>query len=406
MAAAAVTNATRTEQRKKGKKRNREEEGDDTAAALEAPPAPAAGGGLTKEQRREELQRFIQTNRNQNTSAAYLSAWRQFERWTLTVENKTRRAEDAVDLARPQEEDVAAYMRYLVTVKCSPMTSVAMAMAGIADRVRFVTTEDYHPCRGRLVDAMRNTLTPMATASQQKQEMAWPMLKRIAELAAITAKGTAEAAAAAGGAMRHVALRDRCMFMLAYHAFLRASEVVRLKRGDITFTMEEVDGVRMTVMRVHVDRMAKNDKERKGHDRLVGERAPEDPLCMVRCMEEYLAGTNDVPGGAPLFMTEAGAKMSGDTPNGRLKVWLRALHLPETDVSTYGFHSLRAGAATEAARAGVHERHIKLHGNWKSDAVRVYIRPDVSDRLRVSGALGGGPGQARKPMQGAKAGAE
>lgn len=361
------------------------------------PAVPAGSGAVTKEQRREELRHFIQTNRNQNTSAAYASSWRQFEQWVLTVENGTRAAEDKVDLARPEEEDVAAYMRYMVTVKRSPMASVATALAGIADRVRFDVTDAYHPCRGKLVDAMKATLTPMAAASHQKQEMTWSLLERIAEMAAATAAGTAEAAAA-GGAMRHVALRDRCMFLLAYHAFLRASEVVRMKRADVTFTAEEVDGKSVRVMRVHVDRMAKNDQERKGHERLVGERDPGEPLCMVRCMVEYLEETKGRPDTAPLFPTEAGAAMSGDTPNGRLKVWLRELHLPEAElnVAAYGFHSLRAGGATEAARAGVQERHIKQHGNWKSDAYRVYIRPSTDDRLKVSAALGAGAGDRKK----------
>ena len=58
------------------------------------------------------------------------------------------------------------------------------------------------------------------------------------------------------------------------------------------------------------------------------------------------------------------------------------------DDKDYGFHSLRAGAATASAKAGVPEDQIKLHGNWKSDAVKAYIRPDEEDRLRASNALG------------------
>ena len=58
------------------------------------------------------------------------------------------------------------------------------------------------------------------------------------------------------------------------------------------------------------------------------------------------------------------------------------------DVDNYGFHSLRAGGATEAARAGVDERYIKAHGNWKSDAVRLYMRMDDDERLAASDALG------------------
>jgi len=208
---------------------------------------------------------------------------------------------------------------------------------------------------------------------------------------AAVAAGTVAAAAAAGGGMRHVASRDRCMFMLAYHVLLRASEVVRLKRGDITFSVEEVDGVSLEVMRVHVDRMAKNDKERKGHERLVGERSGGEPMCMVRCMKAYLAETEGAAGEGPLFPTEKGKIMSGDTPNGRLRVWLEALHAEELDVSAYGFHSLRAGGATEAAKAGVQERHIMLHGGWKSAAVRLYIRPSTMDRLRTAKAMGPHP---------------
>jgi hypothetical protein len=36
-------------------------------------------------------------------------------------------------------------------------------------------------------------------------------------------------------------------------------------------------------------------------------------------------------------------------------------------------HSRSAGATTASAKAGVSKRHIKQHGNWQSDAVRVYI---------------------------------
>ena len=151
-----------------------EEAGRDAAAAPE--------GSVTKQQRREELQAFVQANRNQNTSAVYASAWRQFQRWAEEVENSTRAAEDKVDLSQPQEEDVAAYMRFLVTVKRSPMSSVATALAGIADKVRFDITDAYHPCRGKLVEAMRNALTPMAAASQQRREMDWALLRQIAAL--------------------------------------------------------------------------------------------------------------------------------------------------------------------------------------------------------------------------------
>ena len=78
--------------------------------------------------------------------------------------------------------------------------------------------------------------------------------------------------------------------------------------------------------------------------------------------------------------------MSVSTPRGRLHHWLK--EIGEKKPTVCGFHSLRAGATTASAKAGVSERHIKQHGNWASDAVRVYIRMDDADRLRASGALG------------------
>ena len=91
---------------------------------------------------------------------------------------------------------------------------------------------------------------------------------------------------------------------------------------------------------------------------------------------------------APLFCLEGGSAMHLDTLRGRLKRWLSLIGVK--DVSEYGFHSLRAGGATDAAKAGVEERHIKQHGNWPwaSDAVRQYIRPDTQKRLVASSAIG------------------
>jgi hypothetical protein len=166
-----------------------------------------------------------------------------------------------------------------------------------------------------------------------------------------------------------------------------------MDREDITFTMERMTGAPTLIMRVNVHRMAKNDFKRVGHERLVGERAPNVKFCMVRQMQAYLAASAPAPKGpqgsrTPLFRKEDGERMSEDTPRGRLKHWLQLTGVADVDASAYGFHSLRAGGVTDAAKSGVEERHIKAHGNWKSDAVRVYIRLDTEERLMASAAIG------------------
>jgi integrase len=320
----------------------------------------------TQEEVRAEIETWIRENRNQNTEAAYASAWRQFERWASEVANPQRAAAAHVDLQRPSEADVAAYVRHIVMVKRSTMQSVGTATAGIADRLRYT---DHHPCSGELVQQMKATLKPLAKPAGQKKEMSWTLLRRTVERAA--AEGTQEGR------------RDATMLLLAYFGYLRGSEAARMERRDITIGPGE--GTTNRVMRVHVNRLAKNDKERKGHERLVQERARGE-MCPVRAMEAYMAEGAGKEEGEPLFPTVNGTKMHADTPRGRLKHWLQQGGVK--NASEYGFHSLRAGAATASAKAGVPERHIKLHGNWKSDAVRAYIRPDEAERLRASSALG------------------
>jgi len=158
--------------------------------------------------------------------------------------------------------------------------------------------------------------------------------------------------------------------------------------GHVEIRTIEVEEQPMRVLHVYVDPRCKNDAERKGHTRLVGERASGE-MCMVRMMEVYLAERNGAAE-EPLFTTGAGDRMHEDTPNGRLKYWLQCAGMTAQQTRDYGFHSLRAGAATDAHRAGVSEEEIKMHGNWKSDAVKVYIRASTEERLRASGALGRG----------------
>ena len=359
--------------RKPRRKRARQEEPTAEGAAAAGAPAPAVR--RSREERRAELQRWLAANRNQNTAATYASGWRQFVRWVDEVNKTARSPEDRIDSERPEEEDVAGYMQHMVVSKGSPMTSVASAMAAIADHLRPTRTNDYNPCRGYTIDLMRTTLAREATASGQKQELSWPLVKAVVQ--------TTQAAAG-----DETAARDGCLILLAYFCYLRGSEIARMKRGDVRINVEEVAGERRRVLRVFVDPLCKNDAERKGHTRMVMEKSEKSRLCMVRVMEAYLTATAGADASAPLFPRADGGVMKVDTPRGRLRQWLQRAGQSAAAAAEYGFHSLRSGAATASAKAGVTEEKIKLHGNWKSDAVKAYIRPDTEDRLAASEALG------------------
>jgi hypothetical protein len=57
------------------------------------------------------------------------------------------------------------------------------------------------------------------------------------------------------------------------------------------------------------------------------------------------------------------------------------------NIKQYSAYSFRVAGVTEAYKAGVSLHHIKLHGNWKSNAVMRYICEDDDDRLAFSRAI-------------------
>ena len=315
---------------------------------------------------------FLRAKQNANTSRAYASGLRQFSHWVHTVENPQCSAAEQVRVERPLEHQVAAYMQYMVETRGLAMSTVNTRVNAISDSVRFDTSASYQPTNGAIITQMRAVLMPMTKPRTQKREITRAQLHAIVTSTRAAPDTTSR--------------RDACMFMLAFSTFLRVSEVVRMNRGDITFATSRVGTATRVIMHVHVDRMRKNDKQRLGHERLVA--ATTAPIDIVRMMQSYLRATHG-PATAPLFPSvarrTAGKRLALSTPGGRLHVWLKAVGV--SDAKAYGFHSMRAGGATHAARAGVAIRHIKAHGNWKSDAVNAYVRLDLADRLRASDAL-------------------
>ena len=321
--------------------------------------------------RTQDVDDYIAANRNPNTHAAYTSTYRQFVRWARDIEDPRRSAAATIDVDRPNATDIALYLRYIVETRHATAATMTAALAGVADHIRYAVTATYNPCADARVTQMRAALVPHAKPGQQKKEITW------AHLAAI------HAATVAAGDM--LSARDSCMFMLAYFDTLRISEVARMDRCDVTFDIDEKTSTPR--MRVFINRLCKNDSERKGHERLVLY-TTNGKHCVARQMRAYIAAMQRLtPTTRPLFTTDAGERMQVDTPRGRLRHWMTAIGV--VDVDRYGFHSLRAGGVTDAARAGVEARHIKEHGNWKSEAHQRYARASENDRAIVAAAIGG-----------------
>ena len=55
--------------------------------------------------------------------------------------------------------------------------------------------------------------------------------------------------------------------------------------------------------------------------------------------------------------------------------------------AVYSGHSFRRGGATWAFRSGVPGELIQLHGDWRSDAYKIYLECDLKVKLAVSSAI-------------------
>jgi integrase len=159
-------------------------------------------------------------------------------------------------------------------------------------------------------------------------------------------------------------IRDRAMIVLGFAGAFRRSEIVALNVEDLTFTD---DGLVVTVHR------SKTDQEGAGSK--VGiPYGSNRRTCPVRSVRAWIE-TADIAEG-PLFrgITRGGItdrRASDQAVDRAVKRAAKAAKI-EGDFSA---HSLRAGLATSAARAGKGDRAIMRQGRWRSRGmVDRYVR--------------------------------
>jgi integrase len=162
------------------------------------------------------------------------------------------------------------------------------------------------------------------------------------------------------------ATRDRALFLIAFGAALRRSEVAKLDLGDAIPTER---GVKLLV------RWSKTDQLGEGQE--IAIMAALNPaLCARRALEAWLAIRGTEPG--PLFCRFRRGDRLGTgrlTPHGVNLIIKRRIADSGLTGSYYSGHSLRAGLATSAARKGAHLHQIMKQTRHRSaDAARRYLR--------------------------------
>jgi integrase len=162
-----------------------------------------------------------------------------------------------------------------------------------------------------------------------------------------------------------VGLRDRALLLVGFSGAFRRSELIALDVADLSFTD---DGLEITLRR------SKTDQESEG--RKVGIPFGSTPeTCPVRSLRAWLEASAATEG--PVFreVTRHGRSKGRLTAQSVALAVKRAAHAAGLDPVRFSGHSLRAGLATSAARAGKSERAIMAQTGHRSEKmVRRYIR--------------------------------
>ena len=171
--------------------------------------------------------------------------------------------------------------------------------------------------------------------------------------------------------------------LLAYSGVLRFDELIHVRMSDVIISPK--------MMKVKIPR----SKTDQGDEILIARSYT--PRCPVAMLERYMEkGQIQSEDKEFLFRgitkTKFGEKL---WPAGSLsyttmrELFKKKLNELGHASGEFGLHSLRAGGATAAAKAGVPDRLFKCHGRWKSETAKDgYVEDSVENRLAVSRNIG------------------
>jgi integrase len=295
------------------------------------------------------------------TRRAYGRQWGLFETWC---------AEQGRSPLPATAETLAEYVGHLVDAGLAP-TTVQQAVAAIRTAHRSAGHDGEPDTRGaRLV--LRGHRRERAAAGQRARQ-APPVT--IESLRAMIE--TCDPATVKG-------LRDRVVLVLGLAMMGRRSELAALEISDVT---ETPDGLELLI------RSSKTDQEAIGAVVAIppGQHPDTDPVRLVRAWLDLLAEHGITTGRLLRSVTRygrLGASLSGDGIADVVRT--AAVRAGLRDAQRYSAHSLRAGGATSAYRAGAPVSVIAQHGRWSpgSPVVLSYVR--AVDRWRDNALRGVG----------------
>ena len=157
------------------------------------------------------------------------------------------------------------------------------------------------------------------------------------------------------------------IFLLAYHACLRAGELTLSKNPANVISFSQVSTTTDTIQIQFL-----HYKHSRGHTPMLSVRAqPLISFCPVHALQQYLSIRGSQPG--QLFVNPDKSPVTISQFSTILRSTAILSSIPPMRFTT---HSFRIGKATQMAKDGHPDQLIRRAGRWKSSAYNHYLRPD------------------------------
>jgi integrase len=161
----------------------------------------------------------------------------------------------------------------------------------------------------------------------------------------------------------------RALFLLTYHACLRAGEIVISNEPQHAINIANVSDTTYQGLPAYTLTLD-TFKHSKRPAQLLIQQSEHPPYCPVQALRDYLLVRNNRPG--PLFLNVDACPVNRPAFSAFLKVCVTLCGLQPDNYNT---HSFRIGRATQLAQDNESDDTIRRAGRWSSTAYMSYIRP-------------------------------
>lgn len=314
-----------------------------TGSVVPAPSRPAPVDSVVSDRTRARMLAAVPDN----TRRAYARQWDRFTGWC---------AERGRSALPATAETLAEYVTDLADAGLSP-ASVKQAISAVRTAHRAAGHDHQPDTRGaRLV--LRGHRRDRAETGQRVRQAPPVTIETLRAMIERCDPATIRG------------LRDRLVLVLGLALMGRRSELVALNLDDVTETAE---GLEVLI------RASKTDQDALGAVVAIphGQHGDTDPVALVRAWRQLLARHGVTSGRLLRSVTRhgrIGASLTGDAVSDVVAGAAARAGLRHAE--RYSAHSLRAGGATSAYKAGIAVSLIAEHGRWSpaSPVVLSYIR--------------------------------